>query len=160
MLLRAGWTGMVLLVGLSGVAMAGEEAMYCAPGQAIVNVDRASSGNNPGVTMVLGAERPITLQIVNTVTTISPHADYQTRGRGRLDDNHFVLQAQRLHHSLTAEPVVVIRGSGMMDAGSLSMIKPLLIIPIRRQDGNPLDGVIPMVPEPARSGSRQMVMAE
>ncbi|MEE9212589.1 MAG: hypothetical protein V3U29_08045 [Phycisphaeraceae bacterium] len=97
----------------------------------------------------------VEVRVVNTTIYLDPDVNYIRQGQYRIDDDHFILKALRLHASLTAKPARVIRHPQAGDMTEPVSIEPRLIIykgdlperrvkpaPARPKPDKPIDRVV------------------
>jgi hypothetical protein len=105
------------------------------------------------------AEQPvhpylIEVRLVNTTVYLDPQADYQHKRVGSLDENHFILRAQRLYQSLGGEPARVIYGSrarrplaGGPGGPAVVLLKPGILGPQQQIPGEDRTPSVPQAPD-------------
>jgi hypothetical protein len=93
----------------------------------------------------------IEVKIVNTTTYIDPRCDLQYQGEGVIDENHSLLQAQRLGRALQAAGVTTYRGRAVAEELAAAPIRPSMILMkpnILKMDPNNPMPIVPEKPQP------------
>jgi hypothetical protein len=91
------------------------------------------------------------VKVVTQIIQLDPAADYerQDNAEGRLDENHWILRAQRLARSLSNPGVTVIHGNGPRPLREPGSVQPAMIFikpPNMKQD-LPKQIEMPVTPE-------------
>lgn len=106
----------------------------------------------------------VLVRVVDTTICLDANTDYLRQGENRIDQNHFIPAAQRLHHSLNAEPAKIVRNHDAHRTHSRSLIHPSMILlkPKQLMDRPPKwkQHGIPSVPRPPKKQQRLMAFAD